>query len=171
MGRKKNLITLLDLCLSSQHLSHNSTGHGGRCKNGSYKIFISTEMLHDQHPSLFECNPDTRGSIKKVGSSRSMSCLKIFHIGPKVSFSPTLCMSSTYTDKSSCCFFNRHYDTPKSLPCPKYTSKVVIPTFFPKPILPASDQTDVFHREPVGLQSNPHLWVLFLWQSSSSKGL
>ena len=49
MGRKTNLITLLDLCVSSQHclptLSHNSAGHGGRCDSGCSRMFISTHRL------------------------------------------------------------------------------------------------------------------------------
>ena len=49
MGRWTKLVTLLDLCVSSQHspntvtrLSLNSIGHGGRCKYGCYGMFIST---------------------------------------------------------------------------------------------------------------------------------
>ena len=56
VGRCTNLITLLDLCVSSQHspnavtrLSHNSIGHGrGRCKYGCCRMFISTNSIqHD----------------------------------------------------------------------------------------------------------------------------
>ena len=47
MGRKTNLITLLDLCVSSQYclptLSHDSIGYGGRCEYGCERMFISTK--------------------------------------------------------------------------------------------------------------------------------
>ena len=52
VGQETNLITLLDLCVSSKRspnnvtrLSHNSIGHGGRCRYGCSRMFISTPHL------------------------------------------------------------------------------------------------------------------------------